>query len=222
MKIYAYVRVSKDTQDTENQRGEIRRYIEAHQLDHVHQWHDIDISSRRDIADRGIVALIDALGAGDLLICTELSRLGRSLSQLTSIVDQIIAKDARIVFIKNNMDINPQNRNDPQNKVMLTMFALFAELERDFISRRIKESLKTKSDNGQILGRRKGAKVGSKYDAHAGEILSLLNTHGEKWTKILTVLQTLHPKFTATRQSLAAWVDEKCEKGLGDLWRMKV
>lgn len=221
MKIYAYVRVSTDRQETENQRGEIRRYLEAHKLPHVDKWFDIQISSRRDLAEREINLLIDTVQKGDILVCSELSRLGRSLSQLTTIVDRIIKNGGRIVFIKNNMDINPDNRDDVQNKVMLTMFGLFAELERDFISRRIKEALKTKTDNGQKLGRSKGAVIGSKYDLHAGEIIRLLNEHGEKWTKIITILKDRNSGLTATRQSLAEWVDKKCVKGLGDLWVLK-
>jgi len=231
MKIHAYVRVSSDKQETENQRGEIRRYIEEKKLAHVDEWHDIQISSKRDIVDRKINILIDSIQKGDLLICTELSRLGRSLSQLTNIVDLIVSRGGRIVFIKNNMDIDPLNRDDVQNKVMLTMFGLFAELERDFISRRIKETIRTKQENAKnggapfSIGRKKGAIVASKYDAHAGEIINLLNEHGAKWSKLLTIMQAtskaLGGSFNGTRQSLAEWVNKHCEKGLGDLWAMK-
>lgn len=222
MTIHAYVRVSSDKQETENQRGEIRRYIEEKKLPHVDEWHDINISAGKDTADRKIDALILSIKEGDLLICTELSRLGRSTSQLLNIVDNIIARGGRIVFIKNNMDIDPLTRDDVQNKVMLTMFSLFAEVERDFLRRRIKEALKTKKDNGAILGRKKGAIVASKYDKHAGEIIRLLNVHGAKWSKLLIILSTLHgDEFKGTRQSLAEWVNKHCEKGLGDLWAMK-
>ena len=191
MKIIAYVRVSTDKQETENQRGEIRRYIELNKLPHVDEWHDINISSKRDLVDRKIGDLILSINEGDLLVVTELSRLGRSLSQLTLIVDQIIKRGGRIVFIKNNMDIDPTNRDDVQNKVMLTMFGLFSELERDFISRRIKEALKTKKDNGQTLGRKKGSVIPSMYDAIAGDIIRLLNEHGAKWSKILLILRNI-------------------------------
>lgn len=221
MKIVAYVRVSTDKQETENQRGEIRRYIEVNKLAHVDEWHDINISSKRDLVDRKIDDLILSINEGDLLICTELSRLGRSLSQLTLIVDQIVKRGGRVVFIKNNMDIDPTNRDDVQNKVMLTMFGLFSELERDFISRRIKEALQTKKDNGVKLGRKKGAIVASMYDAIGGDIIRLLNEHGEKWSKILLILNTMEKLKGGTRQSLATWCDAKCVIGLGGLWALK-
>lgn len=223
MKIHAYVRVSTDKQDTENQRGEIRRYIEEKKLPHVDEWQDINISSKRDTVDRRIDILISSINKGDLLIVTELSRLGRSLAQLTYIVDQITQRGGRIVFIKNGMDIDPTNRDDVQNKVMLTMFGLFAELERDFISRRIKEALATKKGNGQKLGRKKGTVIASMYDPIAGDIIGLLNDHGSKWTKILDILKERYKdqNFSGTRQSLASWVDAKCVKGLGDLWALK-
>lgn len=221
MKIIAYVRVSTDKQETENQRGEIRRYIELNKLPHVDEWHDINISSKRDLVDRKIGDLILSINEGDLLVVTELSRLGRSLSQLTLIVDQIIKRGGRIVFIKNNMDIDPTNRDDVQNKVMLTMFGLFSELERDFISRRIKEALKTKKDNGQTLGRKKGSVIPSMYDAIAGDIIRLLNEHGAKWSKILLILNTMNKLKGGTRQSLATWCGSKCVEGLGGLWSLK-
>lgn len=222
MTIHAYVRVSTDKQETENQRGEIRRYIEEKKLAHVDEWHDINISSGKSTSDRKIEALILSIKEGDLLICTEMTRLGRSTAQLLNIVDNIIGRGGRIVFIKNNIDVDPTTRDNITTKVMLTVFSLMAEVERDFIRQRIKEALKTKKDNGATLGRKKGAIVASKYDKYAGDIIRLLNVHGAKWTKLLTILDTLHPdELQGTRQSIATWVNAKCEKGLGDLWSLK-
>jgi DNA invertase Pin-like site-specific DNA recombinase len=88
--------------------------------------------------------LFEKLSTGDVLIVTELSRIGRSTIEVLSIVKELVQNGVDIVFIKQGLKINASNNNDMVSKVMITMFSLFAELERDLISHRTKEALRSK------------------------------------------------------------------------------
>jgi DNA invertase Pin-like site-specific DNA recombinase len=100
------------------------------------------------------------LNAGDTLIVSELSRLGRSVGQIITIVDQLIKMEVRLIAIKENMVIN--GKHDIQSKVMITLFGLFAEIERDLISERTKQGLNAARAKGKLLGRPKGSLSDSK------------------------------------------------------------
>ena len=98
----------------------------------VDDFIEIEISSRKDTKQRRIDELLTMLNSGDTLIVSELSRLGRSVGQIITIVDQLIKIEVRFIAIKKNMVIN--GKHDFQSKVMITLFGLFAEIERDLQS----------------------------------------------------------------------------------------
>lgn len=100
-----------------------------------------------------------------------MSRLGRSTSEIIDLVNQLIAKKVRLIAIKQDLDIKA---HDMTSKVMVTMFSLFAELERDLISIRTKEGLASKKSQGVKLGKPKGTLQKSKFDAHVERIKELL------------------------------------------------
>ncbi len=106
------------------------------------------------------------------IIITELSRLGRSISEVISIVNELIDKGVRLISIKEDIDL--KDRHSIQSKVMITMFSLFAELERDLISQRTKEALATKKAEGIRLGRPKGPGK-SKLDPYQAQIHEFLD-----------------------------------------------
>ena len=108
----------------------------------------------------------------DIFIITELSRLGRSISEVISLVNELINKGVRLISIKENIDL--KDRHSIQSKVMITMFSLFAELERDLISQRTKEALATKKAGGIKLGRPKGPGK-SKLDPYREQIQEFLD-----------------------------------------------
>ncbi|OQC28076.1 MAG: putative DNA-invertase from lambdoid prophage Rac [Deltaproteobacteria bacterium ADurb.Bin072] len=148
-RIFAYVRVSTVKQDLDNQVLEINQYCDREGLK-VNGWIKVEISSRRSKEDRGIVGLLDGLKSGDTLIVSELSRLGRSLKEILEIVNELIKKHVRFIAIKQNMIIN--GRNDMGTKVMIAMFGLLAEIERDLISERTKNGLARARAQGKRLG----------------------------------------------------------------------
>jgi DNA invertase Pin-like site-specific DNA recombinase len=103
----------------------------------VDSWIKINASSKRTTTERRIDELLEKVKQGDTIIVAELSRLARSVGQIAIIVDQLIKNKVRLIAIKENIDLN--GKHTIQTKTMLTMFSLFAEIERDLISERTKE-----------------------------------------------------------------------------------
>ena len=170
MAIWGYLRVSTDNQNTQNQKMAILEYANKHgiKIDH---WVEIKASTRRTPTERKIDELTENLASGDTLIVAELSRIGRSVGQIAILVDQLIKKKVKILFLKE--DLNLSGHQTIQKKVMTTMFSLFAEIERDLISERTKEGLVRARAEGKLLGRPKGPGK-SKLDGHEKEIKNYL------------------------------------------------
>lgn len=103
---------------------------------------------------------------------TELSRLGRSTSEVVDLVNLLIYRQIRIIIIKQHLDFN---RHDLNSKVIVTLFSLFGELERDFISLRTKEALASKKAKGLTLGKPKGTIQKSQFDVDRNRIVELLS-----------------------------------------------
>ena len=172
------MRVSTDNQDLQNQKLAILDYAHKHKLE-VADFVEMQISSRRTPKERRIDELVSKLSSGDTLIISELSRLGRSVGQVVSIVDELIKKHIRLICIKEAIELKPNGEKDMQSTVMITMFSLFAELERSLISMRTKEALKARKAEGVRLGRPKGTGK-SKLDKYREEIIALLKNGSTK------------------------------------------
>jgi len=171
MKIIAYLRVSTGGQELSNQRLAILDYAQHHHLQ-IDRFLEIQVSSRKSLKERGIDGLFAGMQAGDLLLVSELSRLGRSVGQVIQIVDDLIKHQIKFIAIKENIHLD--GKQDIQSKVMVTMFGLFAEIERDLISERTCEGLAAARAKGRILGRPKGSHGASKLDGKDDEIRMLL------------------------------------------------
>ena len=135
MKTIAYLRVSTTNQDVDQQRLAIWDYAQQHKM-MIDEFVFVSMSSRKALQHRGITELIGRMEAEDMLLVSELSRLGRSLSLIIRIVDQLIKKRIRFVAIKEGIQL--AGSTDLQTKVMIALFGLFAEIERDLISERTK------------------------------------------------------------------------------------
>lgn len=171
-KIVAYIRASTDKQDVNNQKLEILEFARAKDLK-VDEFIQITISSRKSSKQRRIDELLEKLADSDSLIVTELSRLGRSTAAVIALVNHLISRHIRLIVIKQNLDIE-HNRQDMTAKIIVTLFSLFAELERDLISLRTKEALTAKKAQGIKLGKPKGTIQKSKFDEHRETIVELL------------------------------------------------
>jgi DNA invertase Pin-like site-specific DNA recombinase len=199
MKTIAYLRVSSGSQDVSNQRLAILDYAQRHRLQ-VDALVEVQSSSRKSLRERGLDALFSSLQPGDLLLVSELSRLGRSLGQIIQIVDDLIKAQVRLVAIKENIRLDgPQ---DIQSKVMVALFALFAEIERDLISERTREGMAAARAQGRLLGRPKGSRNPSKLDGKEAEIQMLLGKKVPKASiaKIMDVSRGTMDHFVKTRK----------------------
>lgn len=143
--IYGYVRVSTQDQSVDSQKNSINRYCIDQKL-MVDEWIELEMSSRKFTAARRIDELLTKLLPGDIVIASELSRLGRSVKETLNIIEMITQdKQARLILIKQSLDLNPAAKNNMANKVLITIFSMLAELERDFISERTKERLRARA-----------------------------------------------------------------------------
>ena len=182
-KIVAYLRASTDKQDLSHQKLEILEFARCRDL-HVDEYLELTVSSRKTSKQRRIDELVQMLEATDTLIVTELSRLGRSTAEVIALVNALIEGNIRLIVIKQNLDISRQDMN---SKIIITLFSLFAELERDLISLRTREALAAKKAQGQPLGKPKGTLQKSKFDQDVPQIKELLG-YGLSVRKIAKVL----------------------------------
>lgn len=171
--IYGYVRVSTQDQSVDGQKNAISRYCIDQKM-MVDEWIALEMSSRKSTVHRRIDELLNKLLPGDIVIASELSRLGRSIKETLNTIETIIQdKHARLILIKQNLDLNPTAKSNVANKVLITIFSMLAELERDFISERTKEGLRARVAKGIKLGKPKGVIQASMYDKDKEKILHL-------------------------------------------------
>lgn len=166
---YAYIRVSTDHQNVENQQHEILTYTQNHNIK-IDRWVSETISSRKPLTERKFGKLLKRLKKGDVLIATELSRLGRNLLEVMGILQHCLEKACQIWTLKENYRLGA----DIQSKVLAFAFGLAAEIERQLISERTKNSLKRLKDEGKHLGRPHGFSY-QKLEKKHNKIVELLD-----------------------------------------------
>ena len=161
---YGYIRVSTDRQTVENQRFEILSFCRKNNLV-IDSWIEETISGTIEPDKRNLGKLLKNIKKDDLVICSELSRLGRSLFMIMSILNRLMKKGARVWTIKDNYRLG----HDIQSKVLAFAFGLSAEIERNLISQRTKEALERLKKEGVILGRPRGV-LGKKSKLDGAEL----------------------------------------------------
>lgn len=149
--IYGYIRVSSDKQTVENQRYEIEQFCSKDGIS-VDGWIEETISGTKSYDKRELGKLLNSVHKGDLIICSELSRLGRNLFMIMEILSICMTRECRIWTIRDNYRLG----DDIQSKILAFAFGLSAEIERNLISQRTKEALARKKAEGIKLGRPKG------------------------------------------------------------------
>jgi len=171
-KTVAYLRASTDKQDLNNQKLEILEFARKRDV-RVDEFIAITVSSRKTSKQRRIDELLELLVDSDTLIVTELSRLGRSTSEVIDLINELLRRSIRVIIIKQNLDLH--QKHDLTSKVMIILFSLFAELERDLVSLRTREALAAKKAQGITLGKPKGTVQASKFDKDRSRIEELLD-----------------------------------------------
>ncbi len=165
--VYGYIRVSSDKQTVENQRFEIKMFCKKQNIV-INDWIEETISGTKSYTKRQLGNLLKKIRKDDIIICSELSRLGRNLFMIMEILNICMTKDCRVWTIKDNYRLG----DDIQSKVLAFAFGLSAEIERNLISQRTKEALARKKAEGIVLGRPKGRKSSpEKYKLSGKEVL---------------------------------------------------
>ncbi|MGN0805356.1 MAG: master DNA invertase Mpi family serine-type recombinase [Candidatus Coproplasma sp.] len=173
--IYGYIRVSSDKQTVENQRFEIKTFC-AHNSLSIDGWIEETISGTKNYDKRKLGILLKSVKKDDLIICSELSRLGRNLFMIMEILYICMNKECRVWTIKDNYRLG----DDIQSKVLAFAFGLSAEIERNLISQRTKEALARIKHDGKKLGRKIGSRnksLNSRCIENHEFILCELNTN---------------------------------------------
>jgi len=150
--VYGYIRVSTDKQTVENQRFEIDNFCKSEGIQ-VDRWVEETISSREELSRRKLGSLINKIKEGDLIIASEISRLGRNLLEVMGMLHRLLTVNAAVRTIKDGYKLGA----DLQSKVLAFAFGLSAEIERQLISQRTKEALGRLKAEGVRLGRPVGS-----------------------------------------------------------------
>lgn len=170
MTYFAYLRVSTDKQDVDNQRHGLLEYANSNNLVPL-EFHEDTISGKKSWRDRKIGQILEQAQAGDTLIAAEVSRMARSTLQVLEILQLAVEKEINVHIVKNNLRID----DSLQSRITVTILGLAAEIERDFISARTTEALARRRALGLPLGRPKGAKAKKvKLDEHEKDIINFL------------------------------------------------
>jgi len=150
--IIGYIRVSTDKQTTENQRFEILKFADEKNIK-IDKWVEETVSGRKKYQDRKLGEIINDIQKEDIIIVSELSRLGRSLMEVMSLLHRLMEKEAKVFTTKEQYELG----NNINSQVLAFAFSLSAQIERELISQRTKEALQRKKSEGKILGRPKGS-----------------------------------------------------------------
>ena len=190
-----YLRVSTGTQDLKKNRAEILAFANEKDLGRV-EFVEETASGRTAWRDRKIATVLDGLGADDILIVSELSRIGRSMLNCMEILAIAAKREIRVYAIKGNWQLD----ETIQSKIMAMVFSMAAEIERGLISARTKEALRARRAFGLPVGRPKGPGK-SKLDKHRPEIEALLaNGSTQKF---------IAKRYNSSPANLANWLKKR-------------
>ena len=144
---YGYIRVSSDKQTVENQRFEVTNFCKREKMV-IDGWIEETISGTKAYDKRELGKLLKHVRKDDIIICSEISRLGRSLFMVMEILSICMRKECKVYTIKDNYRLG----DDIQSKVLAFAFGLSAEIERNLISMRTKEALARLKSEGKHVG----------------------------------------------------------------------
>ncbi len=192
-KVIGYIRVSTDKQELKAKEHEILEYANKHDFGKVEFVSEI-ISGQTTWKNRKLAKLTEELNEGDIIIVPELSRVGRSLADVLDVLQILSNKKVKVFSVKENFQLNGE---DMQSKIMRTFLGLFAEVENDIRTMRIKEGQINAKKRGVVFGRPKGSGK-SRLDAHKDNIV--------KDIKLGIMKKHIAAKYGVTPPALVTWL----------------
>lgn len=194
-RVIGYLRVSTQDQDTEKNKAEVLKFANEKKLGPV-EWVEEKVSGVKDWRKRKLGEVLESLQQEDTIITPELSRLGRSTLQVLEVIKEAKEKGVAVHAIKGGWSLN----GTMESKVLLTVFSMVAEMEKDFISARTVEGMKARKAAGVKMGRPKGPGK-SKLDEHREEINALLANGSTK--------SFIAKKYGCTQATLFHWLNKE-------------
>lgn len=195
--IYGYIRVSTDKQTTENQMMAIKNFCRQKRLHNIN-WISETISGTKSVNQRQLGNLLNQVQENDIIIITEISRLGRSMIMILNILQELLEKKVKVYAIKEGYELG----DNIQSKVLAFAFGLSAEIERQLISERTKSGLERVRKSGKHIGRKKGQKSKVyKLDSYKNFINQEL-INGRSKNSIATELNV---SWSTLNESLKRW-----------------
>jgi DNA invertase Pin-like site-specific DNA recombinase len=174
---YAYLRVSTQQQTIENQKSVLINYFQKKKINLSDvQFVEEILSGTKKIKPK-LDKLVEQLEPGDILYCTEMSRLGRTTRELIHLIHNLLDKKIHFVFLKENLKTLDGNHSTLMLNLFVTIFSAFVQVERDLISQRTTESLERLKAEGKHIGRPSGSK---NYQSKLNKIESDLRKYREK------------------------------------------
>lgn len=198
---YGYIRVSSDKQTVENQRFEIQNFCKKQNIT-IDGWIEETISGTQNYTKRELGELLKKVKKDDLIVCAELSRLGRNLFMIMEILNICMNKECKVWTIKDNYRLG----EDIQSKVLAFAFGLSAEIERNLISQRTKEALARKKAEGVVLGRPKGKKSSRVKLSGKEEVIKVLLEEGVSKSEIARI-------FKVNRMTVDSFIKNHIQQG---------
>lgn len=180
---YGYVRVSSDKQTVDNQKFEVNNFVKQNNIQ-IDKWVEETISGAKDIDKRVIGELLENIQKDDIIICSEISRLGRSVFIVMEILNICMEKECQVWTIKDNYRLG----DNVQSKVLAFAFGLAAEIERQLLVSRTIEGLARRKAAGQKLGRPKGSKNKKVKLSGKEEAIKILLQEGNSKSSIAKLL----------------------------------
>lgn len=186
--VYGYIRVSTSSQTVENQKIQIKKYCKEKRL-HKVLWFAETVSGSIDPKKRKLGELIRVAKKDDCIICTEISRLGRSMMMIMNVLNELLTNKVKVIAIKENFVLD----DSIACKALMFAFGLSADIEKSLISERTKAGLERARKKGKRIGRQPGEKphwfkltpyrsIIRRYMKEGRSINSMAKEFGVQWT----------------------------------------
>lgn len=158
MKVFAYLRVSTDTQDFKQQENAINDYLRVKGLQIDEVYTDEGVSGGVSYKKRRLNDLLNVMSSGDVLVVSEISRLGRSMSDLNKLVnDEMKVRKLRLIVVGMGLDLDCANLK-AIDEMILFAFSFSSQIEKEMIQERTRNALDARrkqiEENGFFISKR--------------------------------------------------------------------